>query len=166
MTFSIVAHDPATGDRGIAVASKAPAVGSVVPYARADIGAIATQSSGDFAHGPRGVALLEQGLAPANVITALVTADDPLAAYRQLGVVDARGQAATFTGPSCDRLGRQSAALLVVRAGSPFGFDGRLVDPRVDDHPDPVRDLTRILNVWRPAVRLPPHTVRWHGYQQ
>ncbi|HEV2126113.1 MAG TPA: DUF1028 domain-containing protein, partial [Chloroflexota bacterium] len=88
VTFSIVAHDPATGDLGIAVATKGPAVGTVVPYAWAGVGAIATQSSGDFAHGPRGIALLEQGIAPDDVITALVSADDPLAAYRQLGVVD------------------------------------------------------------------------------
>ena len=98
VTFSIVAHDPTAGDLGIAVASKAPTVGTVVPFARAGIGAIATRSSGDFAHGPRGIGLLAQGHLPEEVIPALVTPDDPLAAYRQLGLVAARGRAATFTG--------------------------------------------------------------------
>ncbi len=213
MTFSIVAHDPLTGDVGIAVASKAPAVGSVVPYARAGVGAIASQSCGDFGHGPRGLALIASGESPEQVVSALVTGADPLAAYRQVGIVDARGRSATFSGASCDswaggaageqfacqgnrlagpdvvdamvaafqpadgdlsvrlaaallagdraggdRLGRQSAAVLVMREGSPWGFDHRYVDLRVDDHPDAVVELVRILTVWRRAVRLPPHS--------
>jgi uncharacterized Ntn-hydrolase superfamily protein len=54
----------------------------------------------------------------------------------------------------------QSAALLVLREGSELGFDGRYVDLRVDDHADAVAELARILNVWRPAVRLPRHAIR------
>lgn len=63
-----------------------------------------------------------------------------------------------------DRLGHQSAALLVVREGSESGFDSRLVDLRVDDHADSVAELARILNVWRAAHRLPPHTVAQHSH--
>lgn len=199
MTFSIVARDAATGDLGVAVASRFLAVGSVVPAASAGIGAIATQALGNVRYKPDGLGLLAAGVPAAEVVARLV-ATDRLAHHRQLGVVDARGGSASHTGASCsdwaggrtapglavqgnilvgpavvdamveaflvssglladrllgalragdeaggDRRGRQSAALYVVRErGGYLGGDDRLVDLRVDDHPDPVAELARI----------------------
>jgi uncharacterized Ntn-hydrolase superfamily protein len=100
-TFSIVAFDEATKELGIAVQSKFIAVGAVVPWARAGVGAIATQAYANTTYGPEGLALLEQGLAPAEVVRRL-TEGDPGRARRQLGIVDARGRAATFTGAQCN----------------------------------------------------------------
>jgi uncharacterized Ntn-hydrolase superfamily protein len=99
-TFSIVGFDSATGDLGVAVASRFLAVGHVVPWARAGVGAIATQALGNTTYGPRGLVLLSDGMAPQQVI-AVLTADDADAARRQVGVVDAQGRAATFTGNGC-----------------------------------------------------------------
>lgn len=99
-TFSIVAFDPETGDLGVAVQSKFLAVGAVVPYARAGVGAVATQSYANLLYGPRGLDLLAQGLHPQEVIERLTTAD-PEARLRQVGVVDAQGRAAAFTGEGC-----------------------------------------------------------------
>ena len=100
MTFSICAFDPESGELGIATQSKFLAVGAVVPWARAGVGAIATQSWANTSYGPRGLDLLAAGLAPDAVLERL-TADDPERARRQAGVVDARGRAATFTGGEC-----------------------------------------------------------------
>jgi uncharacterized Ntn-hydrolase superfamily protein len=100
MTFSIVGFDPANGDLGIAVASKFPAAGSAVPWARAGVGAIATQASANTTYGPRGLSLLEGGMDAASALDALVAADDGRD-ERQAGVVDARGNVATFTGSRC-----------------------------------------------------------------
>lgn len=100
MTFSILAFDAPTGDLGIAVASKFLAVGAVVPWARAGIGAVATQAYANTAYGPRGLALLAGGATAAEALGAL-TRDDAEAGRRQVGVVDARGGAATFTGGGC-----------------------------------------------------------------
>lgn len=100
-TFSIVGHDPATGDLGIAVQSKFLAVGAVVPWARAGVGAIATQSWANTSYGPRGLELLAAGPTAAEALAAL-TAADAGASQRQAGVVDAHGRAATFTGPDCN----------------------------------------------------------------
>ena len=99
-TFSIVARDPATGELGIAVQSKFVAVGSVVPWAKAGVGAIATQSYANTTYGPRGLELLAKGVAPDAVLQQL-TADDPQRARRQAGIVDAGGKSATFTGSDC-----------------------------------------------------------------
>lgn len=99
-TFSIVAHDAATGDVGVAVASKFLAVGSVVPWARADAGAVATQSFANVRFGPDGLALLAQG-ADAETTLARLLATDEGRESRQVGVVDLRGGAATFTGSEC-----------------------------------------------------------------
>jgi uncharacterized Ntn-hydrolase superfamily protein len=204
MTFSIVARDPATGDLGVAVASKFLAVGAVVPWARAGVGAIATQALANVRYGPDGLAALEGGGGAEGVLADLIAADDGRA-DRQAGIVDAHGGAATYTGPGCltwaggrtgngvavqgniltgpevvdamlaayerttapfpDRLlaallagdraggdarGRESAALLVVRDGAGYGgVDDRWLDLRVDDHPDPVPELQRIMRVWR-----------------
>jgi uncharacterized Ntn-hydrolase superfamily protein len=100
MTFSIVARDPATGDLGIAVASKFLAVGSVVPWARAGVGAIATQALANVAYGPDGLAALSAGRSAGEVLAQLTAADDGRA-DRQVGIVDAHGGAATHTGSGC-----------------------------------------------------------------
>ena len=202
-TFSIVAYDPKTKDVGVAVESRFVAVGSVVPWAEAGVGAVATQSFANTAYGPRGLALLKKGLHPKDVIKRL-TEKDAMAAQRQVGVIDARGRAASFTGDECfewaghavgrnyacqgniltgeavvkgmarafestegdlpvrllaalhagqkaggDRRGQQSAALVVVRAkGGYGGFNDRWIDVRVDDHPAPIDELTRVFNVY------------------
>ena len=201
-TFSIVAFDPKTGDLGVAVASKFLAVGSVVPYAKAGVGAIATQSFANTTFGPKGLELLRKGLTPSQVLKQLLASDKDRE-FRQVGIVDAKGRAAAFTGKKClpwaghivgkgfavqgnilageqvvkamakafqetqgelaerlmaaleageqaggDARGKQSAAILVVRKGAGYGgFDDRYIDLRVDDHPEPVKELRRILNI-------------------
>ena len=206
-TFSIVARDPANGDLGVAVQSKFLAVGAVVPWARAEVGAIATQALANIGYGPDGLALLEQGLSAQEVLHQLL-ASDPEREHRQVGIVDARGQAAAHTGRSClhwaghvigpgfccqgnilageavvnrmaevysqsaaqggelaerlvaaldagqaaggDKRGRQGAALYVVRQGGSYGgLLDRYVDLRVDDHPEPIKELARILKLHR-----------------
>lgn len=99
-TFSIVGCDPQTGELGVAVASKYFAVGSVVPWAKAGVGAIATQSWVNYDYGIIGLELLEKGLSPQEVIDSLTKAD-PSASRRQVGVMDALGKAATYTGKDC-----------------------------------------------------------------
>lgn len=205
MTFSIAAWDPRAGsdpEWGVAVASKFLAVGSVVPYAAAGAGAVATQAFANLSFGPRGLEGLAAGVSAAEVVDELLR-DDDRPAERQVGVVDARGAPAAFTGEECfdwagdvqgdgftcqgnilageqvvqdmagtftstegalaDRLvtalgagdaaggdsrGRQSAALLVVREGAGYGgLSDIAVDLRVDDHPDPVGELKRLLEL-------------------
>jgi len=99
-TFSIVARDPVTGDLGVAVQSKFFAVGSVVPWAKAGVGAVATQSFGNTTFGPRGLEMLAAGKSPKEVMNALL-ADDAGKAQRQVGIVDAKGNTATYTGEGC-----------------------------------------------------------------
>ncbi len=100
MTFSIVARDPLTGDLGVAVASKFLAVGSVVPWARAGVGAIATQALANVSYGLDGLAALADGVAAREVVDRLTAADDGRT-ERQLGIVDAGGGAASHTGAGC-----------------------------------------------------------------
>ncbi|MFO7246207.1 MAG: DUF1028 domain-containing protein [Thermaerobacter sp.] len=214
-TFSIVGFDAETGDLGVAVASKFLAVGAVVSWARAGVGAVATQSYANTVFGPRGLDLMALGLGAEDTLKHLLEAD-PDRELRQVGVVDARGGAATFTGSGChewaggrtgpgyavqgnilvgpqvvdamaeafektrgslaarllaalaagdeaggDRRGRQSAALLVVRPGGGYGGGSdRLVDLRVDDHVQPVRELQRLYDVWRLYFEPSPDAVR------
>lgn len=99
-TYSIVGYDAATGDLGVAVQSKFFAVGSVVPWAKAGVGAIASQAFGNTTFGPRGLALLEQGVPVEDVIARLLESDEA-AAQRQVGVVDALGASAAYTGARC-----------------------------------------------------------------
>ncbi|TMC42678.1 MAG: DUF1028 domain-containing protein [Chloroflexi bacterium] len=202
MTFSIVARDPQAGESGIAVQSKFLAVGAVVPWAKAGVGAIATQSWANTSYGPRGLELLASGLSVQETLAQLIGEDDGRAS-RQVGIVGVDGQPATFTGDQCfpwaggqvgehytcqgnilvgedtvlamartfeqttgrlcDRLvaalaagqaaggdsrGQQSAALLVVRQGGGYGgFNDRFIDLRVDDHPQPINELQRILQL-------------------
>jgi uncharacterized Ntn-hydrolase superfamily protein len=198
-TFSIVAFDPETDSLGVAVQSKFLAVGSIVPWARAGTGAVATQAMANYNFGPRGLGLMSRGKTARETVEALISADDERE-HRQLGVVDAEGRAATFTGDECfewaggvtgeyyaaqgnilvgketvtemaktfedipgdlagrllaaldagqqaggDSRGKQSAALLVVREGGGYGGDNdRVLDLRVDDHPEPIRELIRL----------------------
>jgi uncharacterized Ntn-hydrolase superfamily protein len=99
-TFSIVARDPSTAAVGIAVQSKFVSVGSVVPFAAADAGAIATQSYANVAYGPDGLALLREGHAASTVVERLTDGDDE-APQRQVGVVGRDGSIAAFTGEEC-----------------------------------------------------------------
>ncbi len=202
-TFSIVAHDPENGDLGVAVQSKFIAVGAVVPWARAGVGAIATQSYANPTYGREGLELLATGVNAQQTLAALVAADEGRA-LRQAGIVDATGNAAAYTGAEClawaghiigdgfscqgnvlvseatvqamaqsfrqatgelaerlvaalaagqaaggDRRGQQSAALLVVRAGAGYGGADRYIDLRVDDHPLPIEELSRLLGLYR-----------------
>ena len=100
MTFSIAAFDPGSASWGIAVASKFLAVGAAVPWGRAGAGAVATQAMANLSYGPDGLGLLADGVAAAQVVERLTTADADRD-LRQLGVVDAQGRAATFTGARC-----------------------------------------------------------------
>jgi uncharacterized Ntn-hydrolase superfamily protein len=200
-TFSVVAYDPEAKEWGIGVASKFLAVGSVVPWARAGAGAIATQSYANTLYGPRGLDLLAEGK-PAEEVLKLLTDADAQRAQRQVGIVDTRGNAATFTGDKCnpwaggktgkhyacqgnllageavvtdmaktfeetkgrlawrimraleaaekaggDKRGKQSAALLVVREKGGYGGFDRAIDFRVDDHPEPLEELARLLSL-------------------
>ncbi len=201
-TFSIVGADPRTGEVGVAVASKFLAVGSVVPFAQAGIGAVATQSYANTTYGPRGLQLMRQKVEPQKIINR-ITRDDPQREQRQVGIVDAQGRSATFTGKNCirwaggiagknfaaqgniltgeavvkamvqafqntqgelalklmaaleageqaggDSRGKQSAAILVARPNGGYGgFDDRYIDLRVDDHPEPIQELRRLLNL-------------------
>jgi len=100
-TYSIVAFDPKTGDLGVAVQSKFFGVGSVVPFAKAGVGALATQAYANTTYGPRGLDLLRKGFSAEGVVNELTRADDNRD-FRQLGVVDARGRSAAFTGRKCN----------------------------------------------------------------
>jgi len=98
-TYSIVAYDSVTGDLGIAVQSKFPNVGGLVPWARAGVGAVATQSLSNTDYGEKGLELLAEG-ATAPEAMRIVMRRDPRPAQRQVGMVDARGNAASWTGDS------------------------------------------------------------------
>ena len=201
MTFSIVAIDPRSGDVGVAVASKFLAVGNIVPWAAPGSGAVATQALCNARFGPDGLALLGGIAAP--VVLERLLAADPGSERRQVGVVDARGGAASHTGSGCqpwaghragaayacqgncltgpevvdemaatfesatgplhgrlfaalaagnraggDRRGRQSAAIKVMRkAGGYQGLSDTVMDLRVDDHPEPMAELERLIGL-------------------
>ena len=115
-TYSIVAYDSATGDLGVAVQSKFPNVGGIVPWAKAGIGAVATQSLGNTAYGDEGLQLMAMG-ATAPEAMRIVMRRDARPAQRQVGMVDAHGNAASWTGDSCfDWAG-----------GRTLGTDGQIV---------------------------------------
>jgi len=100
-TFSIVGYDPDNGDLGVAVQSKFFAVGAAVPWAEAGVGAIATQSRANTRYGPNGLKLLKSGLSAEQTLARLI-ADDPGRATRQVGIVDAKGNSAHYTGDECN----------------------------------------------------------------
>ncbi|MEW5934674.1 MAG: DUF1028 domain-containing protein [Bacillota bacterium] len=209
-TFSIVGYDPVRREWGVAVASKFLAAGAVVMHAQAGAGAVATQAHANVSYGPRGLELMGGGV-PAQETVRQLTGADEERHLRQLGVVDACGRSATFTGEGCipwaggiagegfacqgnilageqvvramadafvtasgplarrlhaallagdraggDRRGRQSAGILVVRAGGGYGgLSDRYMDLRVDDHPDPVVELGRLIDL-HDLYFLPP----------
>lgn len=125
-TFSLVARDPATGDLGVAVASKFLAVGAYVPFARAGVGAVATQAFVNSSFGPRALALLEEGGHPDEARDAFRAEDDGIA-KRQFGIVAADGAAVSFTGPECH-------AWAGGRTGDGFAAQGNiLAGPEVID---------------------------------
>ncbi|MEN8107315.1 MAG: DUF1028 domain-containing protein [Pseudomonadota bacterium] len=124
-TYSIVARDPATGQLGVAVQSHWFSVGSLVPWARAGVGAIATQSFVDVRYGVEGLQLMAQGMPADRVMQRLLKAD-PNPAVRQVGMIDANGTIAQYTGKNCIQHAGHLAGVnfavqanLMVRAGVP-----------------------------------------------
>lgn len=101
-TFSIVAYDSTTQELGVAVQSRAFSVGMAVPWAEAGVGAIATQASTNVSFGPKGLAMLRGGKKPAAVVLRALLDADSGAAHRQLGIVDAKGRSASYTGKDCN----------------------------------------------------------------
>ena len=99
-TFSIVARDEKTGELGVAVQSKFVAVGSVVPYAKAGVGAIASQAWGNPRYGPIGLELLASGKSAVKAVN-LMTSSDPFRNSRQLAIIGTDGNASVFTGSEC-----------------------------------------------------------------
>jgi uncharacterized Ntn-hydrolase superfamily protein len=118
-TFSIVASDLEAGEVGCAVQSRYFSVGSVVPWVRAGVGAVATQASGVAAYGVQALAELETGAAPEEAIGRVLAADDGRE-RRQLGVVTAAGDAASFTGAEC-------LAWAGHRTGSGYAVQGNIL---------------------------------------
>ena len=203
-TYSIVARDTITGEMGVAVQSHWFSVGSVVTWAEAGVGAVATQSFVDPGYGPLGLDLMRAGKTAQQTLEALL-ASDPGKDLRQVAMIDAKGTVAPHTGIQCiqaaghsignnysvqanlmlnkrvwpamakafeqskgalpermldaldaaqaaggDIRGRQSAAILVVSArstGQPW--NDRLMDLRVEDHPEPLKELRRLMSVHR-----------------
>lgn len=96
-TFSIIAFDPATNELGVGVQSRAFAAGAAVPFAKPGVGAVATQASANRSYGPKAIALLEQGLSPADVVKR-ITDEDPGRDTRQVAVIDTKGRSAVYTG--------------------------------------------------------------------
>ncbi|MGD2072257.1 MAG: DUF1028 domain-containing protein [Candidatus Thorarchaeota archaeon] len=99
-TFSIVARDPLTDDLGIIVQSKFPAVGAIVPWAQAEVGAVATQAWANSSYGPTGLELMAQGKSATETLKILIENDNK-PEHRQVGIVDGNGKAATHTGEEC-----------------------------------------------------------------
>jgi uncharacterized Ntn-hydrolase superfamily protein len=221
MTYSIVARDPASGELGVAVQSRAFRTGGSVPWAWPGVGAVATQAFGEGSYGPLGLELLQAGKSPAQALAGLVAAD-PDHALRQVAILGGDGTAAVHTGRSCiaaaghavgegyavqanmvrgedvwralavafesargtlaqrllaaleaaeaaggDFRGRQAAGLLVVPAlGQRWE---RVSDLRVDDHPDPLVELRRLLRkeeAYRRLNRLPEHEPPEEAFEQ
>lgn len=100
MTYSIVGYDPEEKEWGIAVQSKFLGVGSVVPFAKAGVGAVATQSYANTSYGPHALQLMEEGKTAEEALD-IITKDDPERPLRQVGLIDTCGNPATFTGEGC-----------------------------------------------------------------
>lgn len=203
-TFSIVARDPGTGEMGVAVQSHWFSVGTIVTWAEAGVGAIATQSFVNASFGPRGLEMLKSGMTAQQTVDSLLATDEGRE-FRQLAIIDSRGNVASFTGRKCvqpagnlvgdnfstqanlmindkvwpamaeafknttgplaermiaaleagqeaggDIRGKQSAAILIVKGVSTGKvWEDRLIDLRVDDNPEPIRELKRLLKVHR-----------------
>jgi uncharacterized Ntn-hydrolase superfamily protein len=130
-TFSIVAYDPQNGDLGVAVQSKFPNVRPIVPWAEARVGAIASQSLANTSYGPKGLALLRNG-ATAEEALKILLANDSLREERQVGIVDAKGNSATWTGKNCfdwagGQAGNNLAGQSVVISGKNFTAQGNIL---------------------------------------
>jgi uncharacterized Ntn-hydrolase superfamily protein len=203
-TYSIVARDSITGEMGVAVQSHWFSVGTVVTWAEAGVGAVATQSLAEISYGPLGLELMRAGRSADKTLKALLLADDH-PEWRQVAMVDAKGNIAIHTGGKCiaeaghrsgaqysvqanlmekntvwdamaeayentegdlaermlaaleaaqnekgDIRGKQSAAILIVKAessGRPY-LD-KVMDIRIEDHPEPIKELRRIIEVSR-----------------
>jgi uncharacterized Ntn-hydrolase superfamily protein len=206
-TYSIVAIDKKSGEMGVAVQSHWFSVGSVVTWAEAGVGVVATQAFVEVSYGPLGLALMRGGKTPQQALKSLL-ATDPRPEVRQVAMLDVRGRVATHTGKKClaeaghvtgrgfscqanimrsrrvwkamansfrrskgslaDRLmlalesaeqaggdlrGRQSAAILVVKvSGSSMPWHDRVVDLRVEDHPQPLVEMRRLLRIQQAYV--------------
>lgn len=218
MTFSVVFHDSDSETWGVGVASKFIAVGSVVPWAKAGTGAVATQSFTNYSYGPEGLKLLKDK--DASTVLEILTSADPIRETRQAAVVDKDGNVAAFTGKQCmnyaghitgdsfsvqgnilvgeevleamaremerggpilervirtlesgdakggDRRGRQSAAILIATAKTPFEeFSDRYVDLRIDDSLEPLKEIRRISLLWE-ATFLEQDMVEIEQYRE
>ena len=203
-TYSIVAYDDSTGQLGVAVQSHWFSVGSLVPWAKAGVGAVATQSLVKVEYGPDGLKGMEEGKVP-HVILSELLADDDGRDLRQVAMIDAKGNVASHTGAKCishaghqignnysvqanimetptvcaamgrafeitrgdlaDRMmasleaaeneggdlrGKQSASMLIV-TGNPTGIVWKdiLMDIRIDDHKEPLKELKRLIRINR-----------------
>jgi uncharacterized Ntn-hydrolase superfamily protein len=125
-TYSIVAYDSVTGDLGIAVQSKFPNVGGLVPWAKAGVGAVATQALSNTDYGEKGLELLARG-ATAPEAMRIIMRTDPQPSQRQVGMVDARGNSASWTGDSTfDWAGGRTGG----RADGRMGGKGQLITGR------------------------------------
>ena len=100
MTYSIVARDPSSGRFGVAIQTRWPFVGAGCPWVESGVGAVATQSFTEEAHGPNGLALLRDGRTAEDALARLLESDDGRA-VRQVGIVDAAGRSASHTGDRC-----------------------------------------------------------------
>lgn len=203
-TYSIVARDPNTGEMGVAVQSHWFSVGSIVSWGEAGVGVVATQSFVNPSFGQRGLEMLKQGMTAQEVVDLLIASDEGRD-FRQLAIVDAKGNSAAYTGSKCipeaghivgdnycvqanlmlsnlvwsemskafessdgplaerliaaleaaqnvggDIRGQQSAAILVVKAEATGKlWEDRYIDLRVEDHPEPVKEIKRLLKVFR-----------------
>src|SRR5689334_2204212 len=203
-TFSIVAIDPQTGEMGVAVASRYFSVGSVVPWAMADVGAVATQANVNVGYGQQAIDLLRQGMSAQEALKKIL-ADDQFEGKdgRQVAIIDAKGNIAAYTGPNApkwagdrqgktwsaqgnilvgpqvpeamgkafeatqgelaeklfaalkagddaggDSRGKQSASILIVRKGGGRNINNdRYVYINVDDNPQPIPELRRLLDI-------------------
>lgn len=218
MTWSIVAHDPATGAFAVAVATRAFAVGASCPFVRAGVGAVSTQSMTNRYLGPAVLDAMARGLSPDAAIEGALAGDEGRG-LRQVHAVDRHGHSAAWTGRNCvewcgslaapgisvagnmlageptiaatlqtwlahpefdmperlmvameageaaggDRRGRQSAAMVMVTTE-----DFPDLNLRVDDHPEPLRELRRLLGIWsnegQPRLALAPSKANPSGF--
>ena len=137
-TFSIVAIDPQTGEMGVAVASRYFSVGSVVPWAMADVGAVATQANVNVGYGQQALDLLRQGLTAQEVLKKIL-ADDKFEGKdgRQVAIVDAKGNIAAYTGPNAPKWAGD-------RQGKTWSAQGNiLVGPQVPESMGKAFDATQ-----------------------
>jgi uncharacterized Ntn-hydrolase superfamily protein len=203
-TYSIVARDSVTGQLGVAVQSHWYSVGSVVTWAEAGVGVVATQSLVEVSYGPLGLELMRAGKSAGRALAGLLKTDEH-PEWRQVAMVDVSGEVAVHTGDKCireaghkagaqysvqanlmekatvwgamaeayentkgdlaermlaaleaaqaeggDIRGKQSAAILIVKAkSSGLPYQDRVMDIRIEDHPEPIKELRRLIEVHR-----------------